>query len=308
MKSAINEGGRRYGRITDQQVRDGFADGLKDAEMAARAGCSEATVFKKRCAMRLLKRRSGGPRPDRSATRNTPKELPGRGAKMPAFDHPAIVQARTVYPSTVFDPKDAINLLVPGANQWKIGDRIVKGPWKGFPVFTLTLEERATCPASCHHWRSCFGNQMHFARRIIHGPGLEQRLEADLARLQAQHPRGFAIRLHVLGDFYSVAYVQLWARFIVRFPALRVFGFTARWERTDPIAVALVRLVMAGWPRFAIRFSNAPIEECSTVSIEYPGQAPADAIICPQQLGKTKSCGTCGLCWATRKRIAFIQH
>jgi hypothetical protein len=300
-------------KITDDQIRDCFAQGLRDAEIAARYGCSPMTVFAKRRALRLL-RPTGAPlgtkrRQDPAIkARKEAVKLTGRPAKMPAFDNPAIVQGRTIYPSTVFEPRAAINLLVSGENHWKIGDRITKGPWKGFPVYTLTLEERATCPESCRHYRSCFGNSMPFARRIEHGPELEGRLRVDLALLQHRHPDGFAVRLHVLGDFYSVEYVRLWGQFIVDFPALRVFGFTARWERDDPIGQALVRLVLAGWPRFAIRFSNAPVEECSTVSIEYPGQAPADAIVCPQQLGKTKSCGTCGLCWATRRRIAFIQH
>ena len=50
------------------------------------------------------------------------------------------------------------------------------------------------------------------------------------------------------------------------------------------------------------------IDERATVSIEHPFQKPDDAIICPQQIGKTSSCSTCGLCWQSRKRIAFIQH
>ena len=300
----------RKPKITPDQIKAGFAEGLDDDALAARYGCSRGTVFNKRLGLRLLRPKGPKPRhqPLAIKTRSAPKDLTGKGAKMPAFDNRAIVEGRTLYPSTVFDPPAAINLLVSGENHWKIGDRITKGPWKGFPVYTLTLEERATCPTSCRHWRSCFGNSMHLARRIAHGPDLEKRLRVDLALLQAKHPDGFAVRLHVLGDFYSPEYVRLWGQFIVQFPALRVFGFSARWERSDPIARALVELVLAGWPRFAIRFSNAPVDECSTVSIEHSGQAPADAIICPQQIGRTKSCGTCGLCWHTKRRIAFIQH
>lgn len=300
---------RRYGRISSEQIRDGFAKGLSDRQIADLHGCAAATVFQKRCALRLLRRKGGKPREkNTSVSRFDPKALVGKSAKMPPFDSPAITEGRTIYPSTVVSASAALNVLISGKNHWKIGDQITKGRWKGFPVYTLTLEERATCPSSCDHWRSCFGNQMHLARRIEHGAALEQRLSHDLVRLQAAHPGGFAVRLHVLGDFYSVEYVRLWAKFLKAFPALHVFGFSARWQREDPIAVELVRLVIAKWMRFAVRFSNAPADECSTVSIEHPGQAPDDAIICPQQLGKTASCSTCGLCWASRKRIAFIQH
>jgi hypothetical protein len=27
-----------------------------------------------------------------------------------------------------------------------------------------------------------------------------------------------------------------------------------------------------------------------------------------EQVGKTESCSTCGLCWRTRHRIVFLQH
>jgi hypothetical protein len=82
----------------------------------------------------------------------------------------------------------------------------------GMPIYTLTLEERATCPTSCGHWRSCYGNSMHFAHRIDHrSPGFATLLAANVKRLGVEHPHGFVVRLHVLGDFYSVAYVDLWA-------------------------------------------------------------------------------------------------
>lgn len=156
---------------------------------------------------------------------------------------------------------------------------------------------------------NCFGNNMHQAERFIHGGALERRIAAEVAALGRKHPNGFAVRLHVLGDFYSVEYVDLWARLLDQVPALHVFGFSARWRyESDPIAKALIDLVLKRWDRFAIRFSNAPVDECSTVSIEHPLQAPSDAIVCPQQLGKTQACATCALCWQSKRRIAFIQH
>lgn len=226
---------------------------------------------------------------------------------MPAVDNPAFSEGRTIFPTTVYPVEGLRNLLVEGKNSRKIGDAITKGPAKGFPIFTLTLEERKTCPV-CAHWRSCYGNNMHLAKRIEHGPEFEARLEAELVILQSRFPRGFAVRLHVLGDFYSVEYVRLWERFLGRFRSLFVFGFTARWRRDDPIARELVDLVVREWGRFSVRFSDAPVDECSTVSIEHPRQKPDDAIICPAQTGKTESCGTCGLCWHTRRRIAFLTH
>ena len=43
---------------------------------------------------------------------------------------------------------------------------VTKGRWRGYPVFTLTLEERATCPSYCEQWDECYGNNMPFGARL----------------------------------------------------------------------------------------------------------------------------------------------
>jgi len=302
--------GRRR-KFSDDELRSAFALKLNDAALAARFGCSIQLIRLRRSELRLLhrvgrQRKTSNPAAP-TKSRFEPKTVSKR-AILPPVDHPALWEARTIYPSTVVEVSQSPRLFVSGANHWKIGDRISKGPLRGFPIYTLTLEERATCPTLCRHWRSCYGNHMHLARRLKHGRAFEERLAQEIAFLQGQHPRGFAVRLHILGDFYSVAYVDLWASFLQQHRALFVFGFTARHERHDPIAQALLKLSLDHWPRFAIRFSNAPVDECSTVSVEHHLQVPDDAILCPQQVGKTRSCGTCGLCWHTKRRIAFLQH
>ncbi|MGH7871862.1 MAG: hypothetical protein ACREQO_06535, partial [Candidatus Binatia bacterium] len=72
--------------------------------------------------------------------------------------------------------------------------------------------------------------------------------------------------------------------------------FTARYDKNDPIAAALVALTRDYPDRFCMRFSNAPqpFEAASTISIEHPFQKPKDAIICPEQIGRTESRSTCG--------------
>jgi hypothetical protein len=150
---------------------------------------------------------------------------------------------------------------------------------------------------------------MHMARRFRHGFDLERKLEREVAELSVRHPDGFAVRLHVLGDFYSVQYVRLWASLLDRHPALHAFGFSARHDERDPVARELIALVSCQWSRFAIRLSNAPATKCATISIEHPYQCPPDAVVCPQQVGeKPATCGECALCWHSTRRIAFIQH
>ena len=123
------------------------------------------------------------------------------------------------------------------------------------------------------------------------------------------HPEGFVVRLHVLGDFYSVEYVDLWARLLDAHPALRVFGYTARDPFADPIGIRLDTLSRTRWDRFAIRFSNRWLPERSALTLWKPGGVPAQAgVICPAQTGKTDCCGTCALCWQTTKTIFFQVH
>jgi hypothetical protein len=110
------------------------------------------------------------------------------------------------------------------------------------PIYTLTLEERASCPLTCKHWRSCYGNGMMVASRVQAGPELEARLEREIEVLDVRHVKGFVVRLHVLGDFYSVEYVELWRRLLRQYSTMRIWGYTARIDaKNDPIAAALAR-------------------------------------------------------------------
>lgn len=221
---------------------------------------------------------------------------------------PSVTQGRTRYPGMVRLAGNG-GVLKPGAFNRKLGSVITKGRWKAFPVYALTLEERATCPRSCKIWVNCYGNGSHGAIRYQAGELLMRALLVDLGRLQRIHPDGFAVRLHSLGDFFSVDYVEFWRRALVAFQGLRVFGYTAR-QADDPIGAAVAALRDMDWNRFAIRTSGAP-EGPRTAIIRKASEAAAGAIICPAQLSKTASCSSCALCWAHPAKdrvIAFLQH
>lgn len=68
-------------------------------------------------------------------------------------DHPAVIAGRTHYAArrqwAGFEPR----VLKDGHNNRKIGRLVTKGRWRGMRIFTLTLEERPTCPTGCAHWR-----------------------------------------------------------------------------------------------------------------------------------------------------------
>jgi hypothetical protein len=279
--------------------------------IAIAAGCSIATARKYVIdAGRPMRgqgsrgRRKGAARA--ANTRHSAHTATDKPASMPPVNNPAFTEARTVYPSTVISPEDHARCLIPGVNNRKIGGEVLKGDLKGLPIFTLTLEERATCPTTCRHWRSCYGNNMHLSKRFKAGQDLEKWLPIEVAMLMRANPQGILVRLHILGDFYSVEYVEMWKRLLDEYPALHVFGFTARIG--DAIGDKLIQMTADYWPRFAMRFSNAPLDYLTTVSIEHPVQKPEKAVICPAQEGKTAGCGSCALCWQSKKQIAFLQH
>ena len=224
-------------------------------------------------------------------------------------DHPAVVQGRTLFPKSVVNASDSPRLLVSGHNNPKLGKKVIGGWQDGWPIFHLTLEERATCPGTCVQWETCYGNAMPFALRHRASMALEARLDDEIEALAALWPRGFLVRLHTLGDFYSVAYVELWRALLTRHPSLHVFGYTARGE-WDPIHRALRRVIMdLGWDRFAIRASGVWGVEGSVVVDE--ASPDPSLVMCPAQVEKTTACATCKLCWAPAvrgKTIGFLKH
>jgi hypothetical protein len=227
----------------------------------------------------------------------------------------------TIFPSRVFEVGDE-SVLKDGAHNSKIGGDVLVGRLKGAKIFTLTLEERATCPRTCEVWTSCYGNSMPHSRRWKHGETFEKRLVQEVSALCAQHEK-VLIRLHILGDFYSTGYVSVWDWLLHAHPNLYVFGFTAHTLHArgnlsnEParIALALSRTRQRMPDRFCIRESGYCGPWGSFV-IDFPTEMPrlGTAVVCPEQRtamngeGKADHCGNCGLCWAGDTPIVFVKH
>lgn len=205
--------------------------------------------------------------------------------------HPKMVKPVTDYPSRLLKTASSNDKLGKGSNV------ISKGHWRGFAMYSLTLEERSTCDRSCQQWANCFGNNMRFAHRVGNDDPdlLMLRLHDEIEHLSKVHPSGFVVRLHVLGDFFSVDYVEFWANALRAYPALHLFGYT---HRTGEIGEAIAKHLQND--RAWIRFSDRGGDMSANVG--------GEGIVCPEQSGKTQSCLTCGLCWSTKKAIAFIEH
>lgn len=231
-------------------------------------------------------------------------QFPHKAGTVLAAESPSMLEARTIYRGQVREVTGT-PVLKTGFDQRKLGGRIIKSRWKGLALYCLTLEERATCPKTCRQLKSCYGNNMQWAVRFEHGLDLEIQIWRDLHRLSRKHKDGFVVRLHILGDFYSVSYVDMWEAALDHFPGLRIFGYT-HWRSETPIGFAINRLRNRNWARFAMRTSDAQSGPRTAV-IKQASQA-GDRIICPAQTGKTANCSSCGLCWQTKKPIAFLSH
>lgn len=221
----------------------------------------------------------------------------------------AIEKGRTVYLQSLKRSDYTGRVLKASTNQ-KLGKRIAKGPWKDAVIYTLTLEERNTCPWDCEMWAKCYGNNMPFAHRMaMPNDELMARLEKEIAELTSKYKK-VAIRLHVLGDFFSNAYIEFWMIQMEAHSNLYLWGYTAR--KSDSSMGLDIRLMNRSFrDRCLIRFSNsAEVDPESGIYSANVFEEEGESITCPEQLGKTTSCGDCTLCWNPNvtRPIRFIEH
>lgn len=227
-------------------------------------------------------------------------------------------QEGTIFEGKRQTPSAADRVLTDGKSNSKIGGDVLVGRLKGARIFTLTLEERATCPRSCRHWQGCYGNAMPWSTRWAHGDDLVTSLAWEIADL-CRSFETVLIRLHILGDFWSLDYVEFWFDMLMKHDNLHVFGFTA-WQPTTDIGMAISTGRDQFGLRFAIRHSDTTGRWGTFTLPEGPAPYPlrethvGDALICPEQRdaindsSKGTHCGSCGACWQGDKPIVFIIH
>jgi hypothetical protein len=226
-------------------------------------------------------------------------------------NHPALSEARTIHPKRVYDAFSFhAPIIKPVSMNSKLGKGkalIEKGRWKGMPMFSLTLEERATCPDTCLRWAECYGNGMPFAHRFKPGENLETRINFEIGLLARKFTSGFVVRLHILGDFYSVLYANLWANLLVKHPELHIFGYTS--HSGGSIIGRKIILINRFTDRCWIRFShNVPYNRAYPYEIFAGSPDKVSGVACPEQTEQSESCLTCGLCWTTKQTITFQDH
>jgi hypothetical protein len=71
-----------------------------------------------------------------------------------------------MYRKNLHDAGNYKYAVIKASTNIKLGKKVTKGHLKGARIFTLTLEERATCDSECEHWLDCYGNNMPFGHRF----------------------------------------------------------------------------------------------------------------------------------------------
>ena len=219
------------------------------------------------------------------------------------YDHTAIVNSRSLYQKNVFDAATYKYKVIKSPTDIKLGKKVTKGKLKGAKIYILTLEERETCDLACEHWLDCYGNNMPFAHRFIVNEALLIAIERDLDELDAKG-KAYLVRLHILGDFPTLAYVTFWKKQLSKRPLLNIYGYT-RNHPTKPLGLSISSVRDLYGERFAIRFSSFPSDPMSAQS----EHVSTVGIGCPHQLKLAKSCGACALCWSMPKKpVIFYDH
>jgi hypothetical protein len=215
------------------------------------------------------------------------------------------MKTSTIYQKSIKLPHE-FDTLKKGSSNKKLGFKITAKKWKGKRLYSLTLVERETCPTSCHHWNDCYGNNMPFAHRFS-TEGLTDQLHFEIDYLMRKHKQGIVIRLHVLGDFYSLDYVNFWQKMMLEYPELCIFGYTGR-ELDSPIGGAIHLLNLRFSDRFVVRYSrNNDSQELGkwfAAEESFEGKS----FDCPEQTKKVANCASCGLCWMAPKTVRFTTH
>lgn len=240
-------------------------------------------------------------------------------------DHWAVVQGVSLFHNgknhaglpLVREPIPGIDqVLKPGQFNSKLGARITNPecPWVGMAIFYVGHEERATCPPDCLHWQGCLCNGMAFADRWIYGEAFRRAVNLELEYLSLMYPSGFALRLHVSGDFTCEAHVGFWRKMIETFPALHTWGYTA--HSPEKAIGRAIDEMNDRFDRWRFRFSGKAGRR-GTVTL-YTVQDHSEfakavqdegAFVCPAtKEHKNVTCGSCGRCMSSTACMGMPQH
>lgn len=229
----------------------------------------------------------------------------------------------TRYKNLLF-PADSPDFeLIQAATQYsKLGTVVSKtksgGRQKGLPLATFSLEEGRTCDPKCGLATVCYAGKMSRQKRILYeGTKTDKLMVQAICATKQSH-----YRINTVGDIPTQSFLE------GIFSAIAVTGSTAfgytHWQPESELGALIRQLSGWHWDFFSMRTSykvgsRPPLPERAAVVMEKFDPKVLrehNAIPCPEQLQQTGqkkfnhrvNCGNCGLCWTTRRNIAFQIH
>lgn len=182
---------------------------------------------------------------------------------------------------------------------------ISRGNLKTGTLPSFSLPVLTTCPGKtpfCE--RYCYGLKGWFTLEQIKGAN-DRRLDAtlrddfvDIIVHEIRKSRAPAFRLHVIGDFYSVEYVEKWIEIANRLPKVIFFGSTRSW-RCEFLSEVLKRF--RGLPNVYIKASIDLTDNLNPFSCGWRvWSVEGEGVPCPHDLGLVENCAVCQRCWTVK--------
>jgi hypothetical protein len=119
------------------------------------------------------------------------------------------------------------------------------------------------------------------------------------------------LRVHVSGDFDTVAYIRNWRARILERPDVTVWAYTRSW-RVDGLLPALEGLrLLPNVQLFASmdEDSETPPDGWRRAWMADYGQHDSPSYVCPEQTGEKATCQACRYCFDGRRNdVTFLEH
>jgi len=195
---------------------------------------------------------------------------------------------------------------------------------------TVCVGSTAACRSVCYAQKGYFrfnSNKKLYAKnlRASRGPGFARWMRGFLRENYVR-----ILRIHVSGDFYSVAYIKKWIAIISGMPDVQFFAYTRSWRDAEmlPHLVALGKLPnMQLW--WSLDMATGPAPRYAHIRQAYMAMNDLDAVnvpancdlvfrvkpktvlknsngvlVCPEENGITPgiTCSKCKICWQPKRK------
>jgi hypothetical protein len=195
---------------------------------------------------------------------------------------------------------------------------------------------KGTCPGSSPECEAiCYAKRPVAEEGAVHEMW---KLNSQTEDVPTSFPDGCTlVRLHVSGDFTSVAYIEGWIRLCEANPDVRVWGYTRSWrvpellpglERLRALPnvqllasmdVSIPELPPDGWRRAWIdgdpragETLRVPAHDDGATFAAFQLLQTSDGVkslICPEETKAVPNCESCGYCFkGQRNDVTFLKH